>query len=100
MEKMRLYCILNKKDYALGVLTNFKEWIFVKYSIKTEILDSFDRHQKCEESQFEMSDQIDLIKIDEVNNKIEFNQDENRPSGLCNIYHIIEHLDTRLSAMK
>ena len=34
---MRHYCIENRQLTMFGVLTNYKEWIFTKYSLHKEI---------------------------------------------------------------
>lgn len=36
---MRTYCLEDKRQEVYGIMTNFKEWIFTKYSLNKEVSD-------------------------------------------------------------
>jgi hypothetical protein len=37
IKQLRSYCIMQKKDQMVGVITNSKDWIFTRYDMKAEL---------------------------------------------------------------
>jgi hypothetical protein len=37
IKQLRTFCIHEKQDSMIGVITNFKDWIFTKYNLKAEM---------------------------------------------------------------
>lgn len=57
---LRHLAIEQHQQFLMGVLTNYKEWYFVRYNLLKELESAFERKPLSHEC-FEVSDRFDLI---------------------------------------
>ncbi len=66
IEQLRSICIADKKIQMVGLLTNFKDWIFTRYDMMEEITNG----ERC----FEYSQTFKILSI--MGGQIEWDEDQ------------------------
>ena len=71
MKQLRSYCIKEKKDSMVGVITNSRDWIFTRYDMQAEFKIGEDRFKqqtdKNRNHEFEYSTTFKIFEINEEN---------------------------------
>ena len=82
MKQLRSYCIKEKKDFMVGVITNSRDWIFTRYDMQAEFKigeDHFkEQKDKNRNHEFEHSSTFKIFEINEETGHIEFNDNHFR----------------------
>jgi len=60
IKQLRTFCIHEKQDSMIGVITNFKDWIFTKYNLKAE-MENEEADNQNQEIVFEYSETYTII---------------------------------------
>ena len=75
IQQLRTYCIKEKKDQMVGVITNSKDWIFTRYDMKAEVEAAKFGFEK-DKKRFEYSQKFEIFHLDKRTNSIEIKYTE------------------------